>query len=60
MTLWDKNHGIKNNELVRIKVRNGEIAGMVNVFEGTATEVAEHEVYLSGDDMFDIDRNDQD
>ena len=44
VTFWDKNHGIKANESIRIEVRNGEIEGMVTVFEGTAIEVTGNEV----------------
>ena len=53
VTLWNRDHGIEVNARVRIEVRSREKEGLVHIFEGTVTEVAESEVYLSGSDIFD-------
>ena len=58
VTLWDKYHGIEINKSVRIEVRSRETEGGVGILEGTVTEVAEHEVYLSGSELFDIKKED--
>ena len=58
VTLWDKYHGIEINERVRIEVRSREAEGVVDILEGTVTEVVEHEVYLSGSEWGDIERRD--
>ena len=55
VTFWDKDHGIESNERLRIEVRSRETGGSVHIFEGRVTEVAEHEVYLSGHAFFDIE-----
>ena len=55
MTLWDKDHGIEINERVRVEVPRGT-EGVVKILEGTVTEVAEHEVYLSGRDTLKLEQ----
>ena len=48
VTFWHKDHGILVNDRARIEVHCRESERMAYIVEGTATEVAEHEVYLSG------------
>ena len=48
VTFWDKDHGILVNDRLRIEVHSRASERMAYIVEGTATEVAEHEVYLSG------------
>lgn len=60
VTFWDKDHGIEVNERVRVEVRLGGRKGTVHILEGTVTEVVEHEVSLSGDDLLDIERKNHD
>ena len=38
----------------------GGTEGMVDILEGTVTEVAGHEIYLSRSELFDVDRKGQD
>ena len=60
VVFWDRNHGIEVNAKLRVEVRRGKTAGIVSIVEGTVTEVAEHEVYLSGSEWLDIERKNQD
>ena len=60
ITFWDKDHGIEVNESVRVEVRLGGTKGIVHILEGTVREVAEHEVYLSGEDLLDIEQKNHD
>ena len=60
VVFWNRDHGIEVSARVRVEVRRGNIEGMVNIVEGTVTEVAEHEVYLSGSEWFDVERKDHD
>ena len=60
VAFWDRNHGIEVNAKVRVEVRRGKTAGMVSIVEGTVTEVAEHEVYLSGFEWLDIEQKNHD
>ena len=60
VVFWDRNHGIEVNAKLRVEVRRGKTAGMVSVVEGTVTEVAEHEAYLSGSEWLDIERKNHD
>ena len=48
VTLWDRDHGIEINAIVRLEVRSTEMEGRVDILEGTTIHVAKHEVYLSG------------
>ena len=48
VTFWNRNHGIEVNERVRIEARSRETEGVVDILEGIAMKVADHEVYLSG------------
>ena len=57
MTLWDKDHGIDINKTVRVEVPRRDI-DVVLILEGTVTEVAEHEVYLSASQMFGKEQKD--
>ena len=50
MTLWDKDHGIDINKTVRVDI------DVVHILEGTVTKVAEHEVYLSASESFDLEQ----
>ena len=50
VTFWDKDHGIEINDRVKVEVRSRKWDGVVDILEGTVTEVAGHEVYLSGSD----------
>ncbi len=56
IAFWDRNHGINVNAKVRVEVRCGELAGMISIIEGKVTEVAEHEVCLSGSEWIDIEQ----
>ena len=60
VTLWDKDHGIEVNERVRVEVRLEEMEGVVEILEGTVTEVAVHEVYVSGSNWVGKEQNDYD
>ena len=60
VTFWDKDHGIEINDRVRVEVRSRKLGGLVDILEGAATEVAEHEVYLSGYETVDIEPRDHD
>ena len=55
MSLWDKDHGIDINKTVRVEVPRRDNDGVL-ILEGTVTEVAEHEVYLSGSEIFDLEQ----
>ena len=57
VTFWDKDHGIEVNDRVRVEVRSKELNSF-SILEGTATEVVEHEVHLSGSEWFDIQQKD--
>ena len=59
VTFWDKDHGIEVNDRVRVEVRSKELNSF-SILEGTATEVVEHEVHLSGSEWFDIQQKDHD
>ena len=59
MTLWDKDHGIDINKTVRVEVPRRDI-DVVHILEGTVTKVAEHEVYLSASEIFDLEQKDHD
>ena len=59
MTLWDKDHGIDINKTVRVEVPLRDI-DRVLILEGTVTEVAEHEVYLSESETFYLEQKDHD
>ena len=59
MTLWDKDHGIDINKTVRVEVQRRDI-DVVHILEGTVTKVAEHEVYLSASESFDLEQKDHD
>ena len=59
MTLWDKDHGIDINKTVRVEVPRRDI-DRVLILEGTVTEVAEHEVYLSASEMVDKEQKGHD
>ena len=56
VTLWNRDHGIEVNARVRIEVPSRGTEGVVKILEGTVTEVAGHEVYLSGRDTFKPER----
>ena len=58
VVFWNRDHGIEVNARVRVEVRRGNIQGSVDIVEGSVTEVAEHEVYLSGSEWLDIERQD--
>ena len=60
ITLWDKDHGIGINNRVRVEVRRRESDGLVDILEGTATDVAGHEVQLSGFKWVDVEQHDHD
>ena len=60
VVFWNRDHSIEVNAKVRVEVRSGNTKGVVDIVEGTVTEVAEHEVYLSGSKWFDIERKDYD
>ena len=60
VTFWDRDHGIEINDRVRVEVRSRELDGLVDILEGTAREVAEHEVCLSGSELLDIEQKDHD
>ncbi len=59
IAFWDRNHGIDVNANVRVEVRCEELTGMVDIVEGRVTEVAEHELYLSGSEWTDIEHGSQ-
>ena len=59
ITLWDGSHGIEVNNAVRTEVKIAETEGVVAVLEGTVTEVAEHEVYVSGNDTLEMEQKGQ-
>ena len=54
MTLWDNDHGIDVNNTVRVEVPGREMDGLVDLLEGTVTEVAGHKGYLSAYEWFDL------
>ena len=55
---WDRDHGIEVNNSLRVEVRSRK--DVVYLLEGTVTEVTEHEVYLSGSDVFHLEPSDRD
>ncbi len=55
IAFWDVSHGIDVNARVRVTVPSWDIPGMVRIVEGKVIEVAQHEVYLSGDEWADIE-----
>ena len=60
IALWDKDHGIKTGDKFKLTLELGT-TGMdraVHIVEGTVTDVQGHEVYLSGDDIFDVEQED--
>lgn len=60
VTFWDENHGIEANDRVRIEVPSRGESRVVEIFEGTVTKVAGPEAYLSGYEVFDIEKQDRD
>ena len=54
VVFWDKDHGIKLNAIIELEVRPRDMTNSVHKLAGRVTEVAEHEVYLSGDELFDL------
>ena len=54
VVFWDKDHGIKLNEIIELEVRLTDMTNSVHKLAGRVTEVAEHEVYLSGEELFDL------
>ncbi len=54
VVFWDKDHGIKVDDIIELEVRPTDLENVVHKLAGRVTEVAEHEVYLSGDELFDL------
>ena len=48
ITFWNEDHGITANSRVRVELPRQDMEDAVEILEGTATKIAEHEVYLSG------------
>ena len=60
ITFWNQDHGIDIGDNVLVEVQSIEQGPFTRRIEGTATEVAEHEVYLSGFAMLEVKRSDPD
>lgn len=60
ITFWDHDHGIEAGDRLRVEARSIEQSRICRVLEGTATEVAKHEVYVSGFDTLDVTRSEED
>ena len=58
ITLWDGLHGINISERVRIKVPPRAAGGLVHMLQGMILEIAGPEVYVSGTDWIDVERDD--
>lgn len=60
VVFWDKDHGIKVDDIIEMEVRLTDTPTGVHKLAGRVTEVAEHEVYLSGEDLYDLTKKETD
>ena len=61
VTLWDKVQEMEISQKVRMEVRSEEEDGVVvDILEGTVTEILEQEVHISGSNMLGLEQKDLD
>ena len=57
ITFWEKSHGIANGMDIRVEVNREDQNNVVDILEGRATEVSDHEVRILGSHLIDFDGN---
>ena len=55
VTFWDETHGLAVGNTVRLETGSGTGDGVIDLLEGTVTEVKEHEVSVQGREFFDVE-----
>ena len=56
VTFWDDTHGLLVGCAVRLEATSGTNDGIIDILEGTVTEVKGHEVFVQGREFFDVER----
>lgn len=55
ITFWEKSHGIANGTDIRVEVNREDKNNVVDILEGRATEISDHEVRILGSYFIDFD-----